>query len=91
MADIDIQHPHRLPLPGARAAVQQVADKLVERFGVECRWQDDALHFNRTGVDGRIELLPGVVHVQAELGFLLAAMQGPIESEIRRVLAKHFG
>ena len=90
MAGIDIQHAHALPPPRARDAVQHVADKLVKRFGVECRWQDDALHFSRAGVDGRIALLPGAVRVQAELGFLLSAMQGPIESEIRRVLDKHF-
>lgn len=91
MAGIDIQHPHRLSAAHARAAVQQVADKLVDRFGVDCRWQGDALHFSRAGVDGRIALLPGLVQVQAQLGFLLSAMQAPIESEIRRVLGKHFG
>ena len=90
MAGIDIQHPHQLPLPRAREAVQQVADKLVDRFGVDARWEGDAMHFSRAGVDGRIALEPGVVHVQAELGFLLSAMQGPIESEIRRVLDKYF-
>jgi putative polyhydroxyalkanoate system protein len=91
MADIDIHHPHQLTMPDARAAVQQVADKLVDRFGVECNWRDDVLDFKRLGVDGRIALRPGEVHVSAELGFLLAAMQGAIESEIRRVLGKHFG
>lgn len=91
MAGIDIQHPHQLSPIDARAAVQQVADKLVERFGVDCQWQEDALHFSRAGVEGRIALLPGLVRVQAELGFLLSAMQAPIESEIRRVLGKHLG
>ena len=91
MAAIDIQHPHQLGPLEARAAVQQVADKLVDRFGVDCHWEEDALHFSRAGVDGCIALLPGLVHVQADLGFLLSAMQAPIESEIRRVLGKHFG
>jgi len=90
MAGIDIHHPHHLPRPQAREAVQRVADKLVERFGVESRWQDDVLSFSRAGVDGRIALLPDAVRVQADLGFLLAAMQGPIEAEIRRVLDKYF-
>lgn len=91
MADIDIHHPHQLSMAGARDAVQQVADKLVERFGVDCRWQGDVLGFSRAGVDGTISLQPGEVQVRAQLGFLFAAMQGPIESEIRRVLGKHFG
>jgi hypothetical protein len=29
--------------------------------------------------------------VRAKLGFLLSAMKGPIEQEIRRVLAERFG
>jgi putative polyhydroxyalkanoate system protein len=91
MAGIDIHHPHQLSMPDARMAVQRVAEKLVERFGVECSWHGDELGFQRSGVDGSIALRPGVVHVSARLGFMLAAMQGPIESEIRRVLGKHFG
>lgn len=90
MAGIDIHHPHQLPPERARHAVQQVADKLVEKFGVDCRWQGDVLEFSRPGVDGCIALLPGEVRVTAELGFLLAAMQGPIESGIRRVLDERF-
>lgn len=86
MAGIDIHHPHQLPPERAREAVQQVADKLVERFGVDCRWQDEVLAFNGSGVDGRIALLPGEVHVTATLGFPVSMMQGPIESRIRQVL-----
>ena len=36
-------------------------------------------------------MLPGAVRVQAKLGFLLSAMQGMVESEIRRVLAEKLG
>lgn len=90
MASIDIKHPHSMPPAQARHAVQEVADKLGERFGVESRWEGDILHFQRSGVDGRIALLPQQLHVTAQLGFLLGAMKGSIESEIRRVLGERF-
>ena len=90
MASIDIQHPHTLAPPRARQAVQEIADKLADRFGAECRWNGDILDFTRSGLDGRIALLPGQVHVTAQLGFLLGAMKGPIEAEIRRVLDERF-
>lgn len=86
MAGIDIHHPHQLPPARAREAVQQVADKLVERFGVDCSWQDEVLAFTGSGVDGRIALLPGEVRVTATLGFPVSMMQGPIEARIRQVL-----
>ena len=91
MSDIDIHHPNRLELGQAREAVDQIARKLSEKFGVECQWVGDALNFERSGVQGRIALDADDVHVTAKLGFLLAAMKGPIEAEIRRVLTEKLG
>ena len=54
------------------------------------RWEGDVLHFSRSGVDGHIALEPENIHVTAQLGFLLSAMKGPIEQEIRRVLEEKF-
>lgn len=90
MASIDIQHAHTMAPAHARQAVQEVADKLAERFGVEYQWNGDILNFTRSGIDGRIALLPEQLHVSAQLGFLLGAMKGPIEAEIRRVLDERF-
>ena len=87
---IDIRHRHSLPHAQARKAVEDVAVKLGERFGMDYRWEGDVLHFKRSGVDGRIALTPKQLHVTAKLGFLLSAMKGPIEQEIRRVLAERF-
>lgn len=91
MSGIDIRHSHSLPPAKARKAVEQVAEKLGEKFGVEHHWDGDTLHFERSGVDGRIALAPKQLHVTATLGFLLSALKGPIENEIRRVLDERFG
>lgn len=91
MATIDIRHDHDLPAAKARAAVEEVAVKLGRKFGLDCRWEGDTLHFMRSGVDGRIELLPQQLHVSARLGMLFSAMKGPIEAEIRRYLDERLG
>ena len=91
MSDIDIRHPHSLPPQQARAAVERLAETLAERFGVRYAWSGDALEFQRSGVHGHVSLEPGALHVTARLGFLLGAMRGSIESEIRRVLDERFG
>jgi len=91
MSEIDIRHAHSMPANRARKAVEEVASKLSERFGMDYDWDGDTLHFSRSGVDGRIALEPRQLHVRAKLGFLLSAMKGPIEQEIRRVLAERFG
>ena len=91
MSAIDIRHPHTLPKDEARKAVQEVAEKLDARFGMSSRWEGDVLHFKRSGVDGHIALQPKELHVSAQLWFLLSAMKGTIEQEIKRVLAERFG
>jgi putative polyhydroxyalkanoate system protein len=91
MSHIDLHHPHALSLEEARKAIDEVAAKLSARFAMDCAWEGDTLRFTRSGVEGRIALLPGQLHVTAKLGFLLAAMKGQIEQEIRRVLAERFG
>ncbi|UNK43875.1 polyhydroxyalkanoic acid system family protein [Luteimonas sp. S4-F44] len=90
MSGIDITHPHSLPQAQARSAVEDVARLLAERFDMKYAWSGDTLNFNRSGVDGAIALLPDSLHVTAKLGFLLSAMRGPIEAEIRRVLSERF-
>ena len=90
MSKIDISHPHSLPMTKARKSLDEVAAKLDERFGMSSRWEGDVLHFSRSGVDGHIALEPENIHVTAQLGFLLSAMKGSIEQEIRRVLEEKF-
>lgn len=90
MSSIDIRHPHSLAPAKARKAVEDVAKKLAERFDVEYNWDGDVLNFARSGVDGKIAVGPEHLRVTAQLGFLLGAMKGPIEAEIRRVLEEKF-
>lgn len=91
MPAIDIRHAHSMPLAKARKAVEDVAKKLAQRFDFEYDWDGDTLNFVRSGVEGKIALSPKQLHVTASLGFLLSALKGPIETEIRKVLDERFG
>lgn len=90
MSSIDIEHSHNKTPAQARKALESVAARLAERFDMVYGWEGEALTFNRTGVHGRIDLSPSSLHVTAQLGFLLSALKGPIEAEIRRVLDEKF-
>lgn len=90
MASIDILHPHSKSPKQARKAVEDVAKKLSERFDMDYGWDGDTLNFSRSGVEGSIALFADTLRVTANLGFLLSAMKGPIEAEIRRVLSDKF-
>lgn len=90
MPSIDIEHTHSKTPAQARKALISVAAKLSERFQMDFGWEGDTLKFTRSGVDGQIALAPKKLHVTAQLGFLLSALKGPIEAEIRRVLDEKF-
>lgn len=91
MPSIDIRHAHSKSLKDARASVERVAQKIQQKFDVTCAWEGNVLAFERSGVHGQIELGKGEVRVIANLGFLMMALKGPIESEIYKVLEKEFG
>ncbi len=91
MSSIDVHHPHALPADQARKAIEEVAAKLAERFGLQTTWRGEQLDFSGSGVDGAIELQQGAVRVTAKLGFLLSAMKGMVEGEIQRVLKEKLG
>ena len=91
MPSIDIHHEHSKTPAQARKALEDVARKLAERFDMQHDWDGDTLNVMRSGVDGEIKLAPKKLHVTAQLGFLLSALKGPIESEIKRVLGEKFG
>lgn len=91
MPSIDIKRAHSRPLPEAKKSVQRVADHLAEKFDVACSWEGNTLAFQRSGVDGHIQVSARHIHVTAQLGFLLLAIRGPVEREIHRYLDEEFG
>ena len=88
---IDIHHAHTLTHDQARQAVEDVAVKLGRKFGLDYRWEGDALHFVRPGVDGHIAVLAGQLRITAKLGLMMSAMKGTIETKLRQYLDEEFG
>lgn len=91
MPSIDITRPHSLSVAAAKKAVNRVAAQIAEKFEVDSAWQGNTLVFRRGGVDGQIQVEPKSVRVTVELGFLLMALRGTVEREIRRYLEDEFG
>jgi len=91
MPTIDISARHDMNLQSAQAAADDLAQDLAEKFEVDYGWDGDFIHFERSGVDGSIEVSKEVIHVEARLGLLLMFLQGRIEEEICGYLESHFG
>jgi putative polyhydroxyalkanoate system protein len=74
----------------ARSVIDQIAARMLEKFGMECDWNGDKLRITRHGVKGEIAICDTEILVNAELGLMLSPMKGMIEQEIRRKLGEHF-
>ena len=90
MADINIVQQHKLTAEKARAAAQQVADKLAQEYDLSCAWEGDVLRFERSGVDGALTLEKDQAQLNLKLGFMLSAFAPMIEDKIADKMRKVF-
>jgi putative polyhydroxyalkanoate system protein len=90
MPKIDIHAWHKMSRENAQEAADQLAQDLADKFSIDYGWEDDTIHFERTGVAGTITVDGRQIHILAELGFMLGLFKDTLESEIRRHLQDHF-
>ena len=91
MSTIDIHAFHTLSHEEALNAADELSIDLAKKFGIDYGWEDEVIHFERPGVNGQILVQETELRIQADLGFMLMMLKGPIEQEIMRYLEEHFG
>jgi putative polyhydroxyalkanoate system protein len=90
MSHINIHRTHVLSHEQARDAAEEVASHLRDRFQLDYRWDGNTLFFERSGVNGHMEVGEQDVHIVARLGFLLIPLKGVFEREIHRHMDELF-
>jgi len=91
VSTIDIHAYHTLSHEEALNAADELSIDLAEKFGIDYGWDEEVIHFERPGVNGQIQVQEDELRIQANLGLMLMMLKTPIEQEIRRYLAEHFG
>ena len=86
MADIELHRTHHLGLKGARAAADNMAGRLADKFDLAGDWKGNTLHFSRSGVNGQLVVTDHDMNLAITLGFMLKMMKGPIERAIHEQL-----
>lgn len=90
MADIQIHRDHALGLKKAREIAWAWAEKLEEKFDMECTVIEgdtsDTVTFTRSGVKGELTVAADHFDVHAKLGMLLGAFKATIEGEVEKEL-----
>ena len=65
---------------------------LEERYRLRSAWDGDVLRFEGSGVSGHLAIGERDLHLAVSLGgFMLRAMRGSIEGQVRNEMEKVFG
>ena len=86
MPDIALVREHHLGLKGAKAAADDMAQKLDEKFDLSGDWRGNTLSFSRSGVTGNLTVSETEMTLEVTLGFMLKMMKGPIEKAVNEQL-----
>jgi putative polyhydroxyalkanoate system protein len=86
VSNIHIDRPHQLGLEAARKIAFAWAEKAERKFDMECLYSEgkegDTLTFQRSGVQGTLEVLPERFELRARLGLLMSAFKERIADEL---------
>jgi putative polyhydroxyalkanoate system protein len=90
MPDIKLHRKHDLGLAKARKLAWAWAEKVEQKFGMECTVIEgetgDTVEFTRSGVSGELIVAPDHFDLTARLGLLLGAFSKTIEAEVEKEL-----
>ena len=87
MAKLSIEQAHALPLDEVRRRLQELADRLSTKYGIDAKWTSDReASLKRTGVSGIIKVADDKVSVLLDLSFALLPLKGRITERIEREL-----
>ncbi len=87
MAKLNIEQAHALPIDEVKRRLQELADRLSAKYGIDAKWTSDTeASLKRTGVSGTIKVAADKVAVLLDLSFALLPMKGKIQERIAREL-----
>jgi putative polyhydroxyalkanoate system protein len=87
MAKLTIEQAHALPLDEVKRRLQELADRLSAKYGIDAKWTSDReASLKRTGVSGTIKVAEDKVAVLLDLSFALSPVKGKIQERIQQEL-----
>lgn len=90
MGALRINRAHGLAPEALRERVEQLAAKLVERYGGDYQWQGDQVRYRRPGgVDAEIHCGVEELCIAVTLGPLAGFLRGTIERELNDALDRY--
>lgn len=90
MADISVRQAHQLSETNAKEAAQEIVDKVGAQYDMTANWNGNVLHFESSGVSGKLVLHENEAQLDVTLGFVLKMFSERIEEKIMHQMRKSF-
>lgn len=87
MAKIKIDHKHGLDDEAARSKLEELVEKLGQKYKLKSTWQGDAVELKGTGVKGDLRLSQGKIAGVVDVPFFL---KGKVEKALAERLDQEF-
>jgi putative polyhydroxyalkanoate system protein len=89
MPKLNIEHPHSLPLDEVKRRLEELANRLSQKYSVDAKWTSPTeATVKRTGVTGKITCAADKVTVFLDLSFMLAPLKEKVENRVRQELSQ---
>ena len=89
MARFTISKHHTMSIDEVREAAEQLAQELKSAHGLRYRWSGDTATFNRSGIDGKLQIDEGEITLSVKLGMLASAFERPLKQAIQDYLDQY--
>lgn len=81
-----VTRPHSKNNGEIREIVEKIAGEMSREFGFDYNWNSETLHFNRTGVNGHISMLPGRIEVKINKSFFIPISDTFLRSRVEEYM-----
>jgi putative polyhydroxyalkanoate system protein len=82
LANLIITREHELSVKEAKAVAQNMMAELEREYNIESEWDGDTLNFERSGINGCLDVSKDQLQIEMKLGMMLKPFQSKIEAAI---------
>ncbi len=86
MSDISLRRRHGRSPEEAKKIAEKIIAKVASEYDVKYRWKGDSVVFERSGLNGHLDVTADEIQIQAKLGLLLRPLKSRIEKEVNSVM-----
>ena len=89
MSKVLIRHKHNKSHDEVHSVIEDVQELLQTRYHLKTHWRgDDAMEFQRPGLNGELSMEPGCLVIKMKLGVILGTYSRTIQTKLENAITE---